>query len=300
MKVLFLCSSNSGSVSPFVAEQVRALEKAGVSAVFFLLEGKGIKGYLKNLRKLKQVVSVEKPDILHAHYGLCGTLAVLQNKVPVIVTYHGSDINLSKARLFSLPALWFSKKNIFVSQELLQNSGSKGVVIPCGIDRKVFFPSDKLEARKRMGLLPEKKYVLFSSAFNNPVKNSPLAKAAVKLMKSDVELLEMKGYSREEVASLFNAVDVALLTSFSEGSPQFVKEALACNCPVVTTDVGDVRELLGAVSGCFITSFIPAEIAEKLDQCLSRNTRVDAQQQIDRYDNLQISVEILNVYRNIL
>ena len=61
-----------------------------------------------------------------------------------------------------------------------------------------------------------------------------------------------------------NASDCVLLTSFSEGSPQFIKEAMACNCPIVTTNIGDVNWVLGNTDGCYLTSFKPEDVAEKI------------------------------------
>lgn len=299
-KILIICSANSGSISPFVMDQVEALKARGVEISVFLLEGKGLVGYLRNLPRLRKCIAQEKPQIVHAHYGLCGTVAVLQRKVPVVVTYHGSDINLKKVRNYSLPAMWFSRQNIFVSRKLLAKSGSDGLVIPCGVDLDVFFPMDKQASRLKLGLSPEKKYILFSSAFNNPVKNSFLAKEAVGLLgDEDVTLLELKGYTRGEVACLLNAVDLALLTSFSEGSPQFVKEALACNCPVVATDVGDVAELLESVNGCYLTTFDPQEISQRIGQCLRATSKIDAQGQIKAYSSRIITERILKVYQSL-
>src|SRR5699024_4954863 len=98
--------------------------------------------------------------------------------------------------------------------------------------------------------------------------NYALAKKAVSLLDDSVELLELKDKTREEVNLLFNASDLLLMTSFTEGSPQVVKEALACNTPIVSTDVGDVKSLICDVNNCYITSYSPVDVADKIKLAL--------------------------------
>ncbi|MBK7380894.1 MAG: glycosyltransferase [Ignavibacteriales bacterium] len=128
-------------------------------------------------------------------------------------------------------------------------------VIPCGLNLENFYPMNKNIAREMIGLSENKKYILFPSGFDNPVKNYPLAKKAVDNLNEEIEIIELKNKTREEVSLLLNACNLMLLTSFSEGSPQIIKEAMACNCPIVATDVGDIKEIIGDTEGCFLVSF---------------------------------------------
>lgn len=269
MKVLVVCSSKQGDVAPFVKEQVDALCLLGIDMDYYLIEKKGIKGYLASLAGLKAKINRYHPDLVHAHYGLSGLLANLQRKIPVITTFHGSDINDPKVRRWSKIAIWLSRYSIFVSRKTINIAcpHKNYDLIPCGVDTELFHPIDKSEARRLLGWSDEKYTILFAGAFDNEVKNYPLAKAATDQL-SDVRLIELSGYSREQVNLLMNAVDIALLTSFSEGSPQFIKEAMACNCPIVATDVGDVRELIENVDGCYCTSFSVQEVTSKLHLAL--------------------------------
>lgn len=272
MKVLVVCSYNRGRISTFIRQQVESLQRLGIENDYFLIRGKGATGYLCNLPRLIKQIHRYRPDLIHAHYGLSGILSVLQNGVPVITTFHGSDINLKGIRLLSKIAMRHSAWSIFVSQQLAYLTGAKRnlSVIPCGIDLTVFSPYDKLSARQKLGYAREDKLVLFSGSFSNKVKNYPLAIEAINQLNlanhfdPPVKLFELENYSREEVNLLLNACDVALLTSFSEGSPNFIKEALACNRPVVSTDVGDVKELTEPVKGCFIAEADPVDIADKI------------------------------------
>jgi len=114
-----------------------------------------------------------------------------------------------------------------------------------------------------MGLKQNDTIILFSGSFTNKVKNYPLARKALALVDQNIKLIELKGYSREQVNLLLNSCNVALLTSFSEGSPNFIKEAMACNCPVVSTDVGDVKEITSNIDGTYICDFSPDDVAKK-------------------------------------
>ena len=288
MKVLIVARFKEHGFAPFVTEQVQALEKAGVECRFFPVPSRGVVGYLKQLPELKKVIREFKPNIVHAHYGLCGLLANLQRKVPVVTTYHGSDINEPKVRKLSNIAIFLSAYNVFVSRKNIDIVKPKKnhALIPCGINLEDYPIVDKAEARKQMGLESDKKYILFASAFDNKVKNAFLAKEGVSLLNdSNVELLELKGYTRQQVALLMQAADVFLMTSISEGSPQVIKEALACGCPIVSVDVGDVRERVKGVEGCFVTDNNSHALACALKLALSYGKRTSGRDVIVR-DNL--------------
>lgn len=271
MKVLVVCSGNSGHVSPFVKEQAEAIAKIGNEVAIFPIKGKGPLGYLRNIPLIMEKIKQFSPDLVHAHYGLSGLAATLQRFRPVAVTFHGSDAHVPYVRALSTVAAWLSSSNIFVHSGVMDRipSGKVGQVIPCGINLEAFFPTDKATARLKLGLSVQRRYVLFSSRFDNDVKNYPLAAASIKESGLHAELVELKGKNREEVNLLLNACDATLLTSFSEGSPQIIKEAMACNCPIVSTDVGDVKWLTDSVEGCFLTSFDPADVADKIRRALT-------------------------------
>lgn len=306
MRILVVASFNKGRFAPFILEQVEALEKAGCETEFFGLQGKGLQGYLKNLPLLKRKINEFHPDVVHAHYGLSGLLANLQRAVPVIVTYHGSDINDKKVFRFSKMAMRLSVWNIFVSHKTLEiaKPKKKYTLLPCGIDLSALQSTEKADARQRMNLSATKKYVLFAGAFDNAVKNAPLAKEGVELLNgSNVELLELKGYTRDEVTMLMCAADAFLMTSFTEGSPQVVKEAMACGCPIVSVDVGDVKERTDGVEGCFVAqSSEPKELADLLQKAMAFEDKTKGRERIiaDGLDNRQVAEKLLEVYDNVM
>ena len=305
MRVLIIASYNKGRFAPFIEEQAEALKNSGVEVDFFGLKGKGIKGYLKNLSALKQAIDGFQPDVVHAHYGLSGLLANLQRCVPVVTTYHGSDINDKKALRFSKVAMRLSAWNIFVSQKTLAiaQPKSKYSLIPCGINLSDVQLTSKEGARKRMHLNPEKKYVLFAGAFDNAVKNVPLAKEAIGILQDDqVELVELKGYSRDEVTLLMCAADAFLMTSHTEGSPQVIKEAMASGCPIVSVDVGDVRERVEGVDGCYVAEARShEEIAGLLQKALGFEGKTRGRERIvaDGLDNRQVVERLMRIYNSV-
>lgn len=302
MKILIVCSKNSGRIAPFILEQVDSLNKVGIITDFFTIEQKGLIGYLKSRKLLLQKIQSFQPDLIHAHYGLSGLLANLQRKVSVVTTYHGSDINDSKVFMFSFLSILLSKFNIFVSQSNIDKSRVKSnyALIPCGVDIEVFKPMDKMAARKILNLDFDKNYILFSGGFNNVVKNPELAIAVSKEI-DNTELLELKGYNREEVMCLMNAVDVCIMTSFSEGSPQFIKEAMACNCPIVSVDVGDVKEVIGDTEECYVSSYDVNKLTANLRHVLQDNQRTEGRKRIIELglDSETIAKKIVEIYQKV-
>lgn len=308
MKILIVCSGNVNEVSlqlhhAFIFEQIESV-KNGYSIDYdtYFVIGKGIRGYLSNLTELKKKIKAYKPDIIHAHFGLSGLLSVLQRITPVVITFHGSDLNMKNVRRFSKIAIKLAKYSIFVSDKIFKKSNTyrNYAVIPCGVDLDVFYPLDKQAARFKLKMDLEKKYVLFSSGFDRPVKNPDLAFDALKKVPDNYQLIELKDKSREQVNLLLNASDVLLLTSFSEGSPQVIKEAMASNCPIVATDVGDISEVISGTEGCFITSFDSDDVASKIQQVIEFNKRTDGREKIKHLDNKIIAKKVFNIYQMVI
>ena len=279
------------------------MRRAGCEVDFFGVQGKGVKGYLKALPLLKQRIKAYHPDVIHAHYGLCGLLAGLQRRVPVVTTYHGSDINVKKNRPFSILAMALSRYNIFVSKKTLKIASPKKkyALIPCGIDLSELQLTQKQDARKQMNLDEHRRYVLFAGAFDNAVKNADLAKEAVSIL-DDVELLELKGYSRDQVNLLMCAVDVFLMTSHSEGSPQVIKEAMACGCPIVSVEVGDVAEAIAGIDGCYIAEPCAEKIAALLEKAMAYSCRTEGRKRILELGltNDQVATKLHSIYQSMI
>lgn len=306
MKILIVASYNKGRFAPFIIEQTEELKQLGCAVGFFGLQGKGIKGYMQNLPILKQKIKEFHPDVIHAHYGLSGLLANMQRRVPVVTTYHGSDINDKKVLLFSKQAMRLSAWNVFVSQKTMDLAYPKRnySLLPCGIDMSDMQLTEKSEARQKMHLSADKRYILFAGAFDNAVKNAPLAKQTVEALQDDnAELLELKGYSRDEVTLLMCAADTFLMTSLSEGSPQVIKEAMACGCPIVSVDVGDVKERVEGLEGCYVAETRdPQTLAQLLQKAMTMKGKTRGRERLvtDGLDNSIVARQLVWIYEKIV
>jgi len=307
MRILVVCSGNSGKAAPFIQEQAEQLRNAGCEVELFLIRGKGWMGYLKNRSALVKKIQTVRPDIIHAHSGMSALLAGLQRKVPVVATFHGSDVNVPRLRMFTRMAIMLSRAHVVVSNDLKCILKRDDIaVIPCAVDDSVFHFMSFEECRAQLGWAADGCYILFASSFSNAIKNPALAKAAIEsLNDTSVHLIELKDKSRLEVAQMLNACDAALLTSFSEGSPQFIKEAMACQTPVVSTRVGDVAELFEGLEGHFLTNPDAVEVASKLREAIRfRKERklTSGRDSLARRGLLppQVTIKLLKVYEDVL
>lgn len=312
MKILYFCADLGGRPAYFVKEQVEAIKvnNPSIEVEWCLCGHTGTLGGWKKLRSLLKSIRSFHPDAIHAHNGMYGLMANMQRKIPVVTTYHGSDIHSKKLiRWFSQVSVWLSKYNIFVGEalrELVYANYEKSSVIPCGMDLEVFYPMNKTEARNAMGLETDKKYVLFTSHFTNDVKDAKLAMQTIeelRLNNEDLELIELKGYDRLQVNLLLNAVDALLMTSKREGSPQIIKEAIAVGTPIVTTNVGDVKHLLTGVENAAIsTSRDPKNLANLLQKAIMLSHSKEGRKTIEQLgmSNANIAQQIVRIYKQII
>lgn len=312
-----------GNQLPFVTEQGESLRAAGCEVDYFLVRG----NYIKAVGALKKKIREFKPDIVHAHFGLSAITAELQGMVPVVTTFHNGEtlnwhVNLLSS-LFSLRA----KHVIYVAQHIRDLSYFKArnySIIPCGVQMDQCVEMDKEKARKQLGWDLDKKYILFGGAFSNERKNYALLRDAVAQInkqspitdhKSQIECVEMKNLTRSECVLRMNACDLFALPSHSEGSPQALKEAMACNCPIVATDVADIKHLLGDLPGHYVLpnkkgnaawwvgdEHSVEELAELLKNALAFEGRTQGRQRILKLElsNEQVAKKIIIIYNKIL
>ena len=197
--------------------------------------------------------------------------------------------------------------SIFVTEDIAYQIKAKPLksdIIPCQVNLDTFYPVDKADARKQLNLSLAKRYVLFSSSFRTPIKNYPLAEQAC-LHFDNLELIELSGFSRQEVNLLLNACDLTLITSYNEGSNQFLKEAMACNKPIVSTNVGDTSWIIGNIEGCYLTRPDPEDviinIKKALDFCQTK-IQTEGRQRIIKLklDAENTSRRIFKVYQKVI
>ena len=288
MKVLFVASGNKsvGKVSAFVQSQFDSLKQEGLDMFLFPVVGHGVSGYLKNLLSLRRLIKKECPDVVHAHYSSCGylaSLAALGLETKVVVSILGSFPRKSnKLRFvrFCIDHVWDA--TIVKSERTRSQLDRDLPVIPNGVNLDRFTIIDQDKAREMVGFEKEKKYVIFVSDPARPEKQFGLAKEAVnQLNDSSVQLVPVYNKTHDEVVYYMCAANVLLMTSSCEGSPNVIKEAMACNCPIVVTDVGDVQWVMDGMEGTAVSdSFNPNEIAGLLRKTLDFGERTQGREKI--------------------
>ncbi|MCH8033713.1 MAG: glycosyltransferase family 4 protein [Bacteroidetes bacterium] len=305
MKILFVSSGNKIlGISTIVKTQGESLVEKGMNLQYFTIKGKGIKGYLKNYKRLKVILDNYDFDLVHSHYFLSSILASFTKKTPLVVSLMGSDAYHNQ--IWRLGIILFNL--IFWDSVIVKSSKmkyllnlKKSYIIPNGVNIANFNPITKDDARTKLGLSLFKKYILFASNPDILEKNFNLAKNAVsELNRQNVELIQVFNKPIELMPYYFNAVDVLLLTSNNEGSPNVIKEAMACNIPIVSTNVGDVKEIIGNTEGCYITSYDSKDVADKLELALSFGKRTNGREYIQHLSSEKIAVKIIELYKKVV
>jgi glycosyltransferase involved in cell wall biosynthesis len=269
IKVLFVSSGNRNGINVIVRTQGLSLLKYGCTIKFYGIKGKGFWGYIKNVHKLQHVIKTLKPDVVHAHYSFSAIVASLAGAKPLVVSLMGSDVKAGgwmKIILKFFNSFFQWKAIIVKSDDMYRSLGIGGaIVIPNGVDTNVFKSQLSLELKEKYGFSTTIPTVLFLADRSRGAKNFSLAQKAFDLIPHSLAELQVRcNIKHSEVPLIINASDVILLTSLWEGSPNIIKEAMACNIPVVSTAVGDVPWLFGNESGYFLTDFEPEDVAQKI------------------------------------
>lgn len=304
MEILFVSSGNTkNGITPIVFNQGNSLKKIGHEVSFFTIDEQGIKGYFKYIFVLNKFLKRHSYDVIHAHYSLSAIVAALAGGKPLVVSLMGSDVKASPVLkyLIRLCHFLFWKKIIVKSKDMKMSCGiEKAFVLPNGVDFNKFKPISQSDAFKITGWDQDKKHILFAA---NPIrkeKNYQLAKKAFDLMDLDaIELHSLIDIPNDQMPYYFNAADVILLTSLWEGSPNVIKEAMACNCKIVSVDVGDIAEVIGKTNGCFIVQFDEKEIASCLIKALDFSIKPEGRTQISHLNDEIIAQELTDLYKQV-
>ena len=318
MQILFICSGNHGKLHHGTQEQINSLINSGINIEVFLIIGRGFAGYLKNIVNLRKAIHDNKYDLLHAiggHSGLAATLTL--SKKRLCVSYLGSDlqgtfyssklrgiINKLLRRIIRL-STFFPDRIIVKSARMLntlpERVAKKCHVVPNGVNFNVFKPMEKKKAREFLGLSQNKNYILFLGNPKSLNKNyALLEKAYNKISDGNVELITPFPVEHSSIPFYMNACDVLVLTSYNEGSPNIIKEAMACNCPIISTDVGDVHEIIAGTENCYITEFNDQKLAALIMKVLESKKRSDGRSRIQHLSLESTATKIKTVYEEIL
>jgi glycosyltransferase involved in cell wall biosynthesis len=321
MKVLIMTALYPKPENPaygsFVRTQVEFLRHAGVDVEVLVLQGRFQKWqYASGIFQLRKLLSGNSIELVHTHYGYTGMVARTQWSVPIVATFHGDDllgtVNERGHKTFASSLVVAAGRALAgcIDAAIVQSKEMAGrlprgdvFIIPHEVDFQLFRPIEKQSARAALGLDPQKKYLLFAANPAIPVKRFSLAKAvADELYRRDssTQLLTVYKEPQDRLALFMNACDALVFTSYQEGSPNIVKQAMACNLPIVSTDVGDVREIIANTQGCYICRPDLHEFLACLATVLRSGSRTNGRDNIRHLSGPAVARRIIEVYEHVL
>ena len=298
-------SPSRPSYGIFVKEQVEDLRALGVDVRLLRFDASTDRlAYLRAAARLRRLIAKEDADLVHAHYGLTGAIAVTQGRLPVVTTFHGSDSNGFVP--WQTAVSWVVARRstpVCVAPQLGIRLGLHDpIVIPAAVDTVTFRPTDRADARHSLGWPEDGAFALFPGSRTNRRKRPDLFDAALaeaQLLVPALRGVSLEGRSRTEVAAIMNAVDVTVLTSDYEGSPVAVRESLACQTPVVSVDVGDVVSLLSGLPGCAVVRRDPTAIGRATAAALGAEHSSELRARAELDSRPRVAERLLAVYERV-
>ncbi len=313
MRVLFVIPGEArGSSMIFARRQAESLAREGVEVEVFHLRSRTSAWELarEGVRFRRSVRSFD-PQVVHAHFGTVTALfaAWAAPAKPLVITFRGSDLNVSGSPrsvaglVLSQIAALRAGRIVCVSRQLRERlwwrRGSV-IVLPSGVDPEVFCPEPRCVARQRLGWDDDERVVLFNAGHDPANKRLDFASEALRLTQGLLDRVRMEvldgATPPARVPELLNAADCLLLTSDREGSPTVIQEALACNLPVISVDVGDTVERLRGVSHSAIVPREAAAIARELARVLRTPSRSDGRRTVAEFSAPRIAGELFQMY----
>ena len=301
----------------FIKSQADSLVAAGVEVE--VIHPKPGPIWLRYARTIAQVflkARTKRFDIVHGHYGQWCLFSCLQWSTPVVASFLGDDLlgtPLGGDKYSKLHALnvhisrWLCARVdavIVKSEQMRKAAGREGIfVIPNGVDFELFRPVPRAQARAVLGWDRDRYYILFGNDPTIPRKGFDLAQAAIERLRAkgiSCELVVASGLPQTTLVQYINASNALILSSISEGSPNIVKEAMACNALVVATHVGDVAEVIGRTEGCSVCLHDPDELAAGIERALQHGGPTTGRQDISRLECSIVAQRVIAVYEHVL
>jgi teichuronic acid biosynthesis glycosyltransferase TuaC len=286
----------------FVRDQVEALRAIGGLDVEVFTFGTGTREYLRAAAAIKKRYRDERFDVVHAHYGLCGWSALAARNAPHVVTFHGTDLahryvgplSRALAHVIALPA----PVSATLARAGLPRTDHRLAVLPCGVNLDRFQPVDRGEARTRLGLDPQGRYLLFPADPKRPEKRYDRARRLADA--TGATLIAYEQRPPEDVPLMINAANAVLVTSDREGFGLAPLEALACDVPVLATEVGVAPLVLRDVEGTLCAPFDTDRWASALAPHLgSEDPRVPGRARAALFDRNRLAERVFHAYQDL-
>jgi teichuronic acid biosynthesis glycosyltransferase TuaC len=324
LRVLFVTNMYPEEERPwygsFLRTQVESLRQIGLDVTVLHIRGHtGLSAYAGGAARVAALNRKCPFDVVHAHYGHCGVLGRLQLRAPLVISYLGSDLlgirnsagsttprgHLEVALFRRLS--WLAAATITKSEEMARvlprRCRGRNHVIPNGVDLERFRPIPRDEARRRLGWDPGERVALFVGDQRFAViKNRALADAVCQRVARTLPGARLRVAARlppDQLPLWMSAADALLLTSHAEGSPNVVKEAMACELPVVSTPVGDVPERLSELPGCHVRPPEVDALADALADALLHGRVPEARVRIGELSLRRVAERISAVYETV-
>ncbi len=295
------------SLGTFVELEVESLRRAGVDVDVMFINGiKSHLSYVWAFPRLWARLLTRRYDLIHAHYVFTGLVARAQFCYPIVLTHHGPEGVVTWQAPLSRLINRIVDRIIVRTPEMRDKMPWCGArIIPAGVDFDMFKPMPKDRLRKELGLPSDKKLVLYAGEYWRPEKRYDIVQKALPILKNkmpDAELVLVTKQPLPVVPKYMNACDVIVLVSDAEGSPNVIKEAMACNMPIVTVPAGDVPHIIGNTPGCYLCTQEPEDVAEKLSLALAFGQRTNGRERL-RHLSLGLADaarSIIAVYKDVV
>lgn len=287
----------------FVRDQVQSLRSLGIEVdVLFLNPRQTRLNYCAGPLRLRRCLAWKSYDLIHAHYVFSGAIALTQRKLPVVLTHHGIEV------LHGWTAALCRAVSRHVDLTIVTSDGMAGaleapaVVVPCGVDLARFRPLSRWKARDRLGFPHDRRLVLFAGEPRPEKRPYLISQAVTRLNEAGhgIDLVRAHNQPHLKMPLFYNASDVLVLVSEHEGSPMVIKEAVACNLPFVSTDVGDVFQRFGHVPGCFRCNGEVNDLVSKIPLALSCGRLADGRQYLQDLSLDAIGRRLVDLYARLL
>jgi teichuronic acid biosynthesis glycosyltransferase TuaC len=302
----------------FVKSQIDSLKREGIDIELIVINAWNSHWeYAKAAWKVFRSSFKSEFDLIHAHYGFSGFVSRLQWRLPVLLSFCGDDVLGTpnpQGKKYPISMAWVAINQLLsfvVSSVIVKSDEMKKklfrkqnvYVIPNGVDFSQFRPMEKVRAKQSLGLKKSVRYILFPSNPSVPRKCLWIAEEAVQILKSrgfPVELLIVYGQPPEKIPLYMNAADMMVLASYWEGSPNVIKEAMACNCPIVSVDVGDVKNLIKECQGCVMAPRRATLMADEMENLFIDEKRSNGREYIVHLEIRRVALRIIALYRQIV